>query len=329
MAMKIVTSICAAAVLASSMRTFADNYPSRPITVVSGMRPGGNVDVTARILAFSLNKQLGRPVIVNDRPGGDGTIGGSFVARRPPDGYTLLLASGGSITTLPEMFIPEHIPYDPLKDFVPVGIVQTVPYAIVVNSKGGYGANATLATLLAAAKQHPGAVTVGYGGMASLLALSYLEASAGVRFLTVPYVGGAPAIDDLLGGRINAFLSPLTGVITFVTDGSMKALALTGSKRSAALPNVPTVAETSPDLAGFEAVSFDGLFAPANTSPAVIATLSRALQGAVRAPVTVEKFYRLGLEPQTDTPQEFAEYIRRDIAKWRDVAAKAGIRAEE
>ena len=264
----------------------AQGFPNQPIKIVVPWPPGGNVDITARTLQHAFSEALGQPVIVDNRGGAGGTIGTAFVAKAEADGYTLLLGSTGTLTSGGAVF--KNLPYDPLKELVPVGPIQYVTMVLTAATKTPVS---NFKEYLAYAKSKPGQVSIASAGNGSSnhLTLEMMMRQAKVQLVHVPYKGSGPAINDLLGSQVESMMDQMNASIEHIRNGRIKALGITALKRSPLLPNVATLDEQG--LSGFESGTFTGLFAPAGTPPAVLDKLHAALQKAL-ADDTVRKRYQ-------------------------------------
>lgn len=298
-------------------------YPSKPIRLVTGYPPGGNVDITARVIAASFNEQFGQPVIVDNRPAVHGVISGLIVSKAAPDGYTLLVASSGQITA-PSEPNPD-MTYDYVRDFAAIGMVQAGPY-ILASSARSPVARLNLAELFAYSRERPGKVTVAYSGIATRLALELMNTMVGIRVLPVPYKGAGPAVTETIGGQVDTTITQLIGAIGALRDNRLRGLAVTTMRRSSVTPNIPTFDESG--LKGFEAATFVGVLAPAATPPAIVKTLNAAIAKIVATPSIQERFRDMGSDTIATTPEQFSAMIRRDIEKWKKVAQAAGIKGE-
>ncbi len=321
--MKITKLVCAICVALWASHAAAQAYPAKAIRLIVPWAPGGNVDITGRIMGAALTESLGQIVVVDNRAGGGGTIGSSMVAKAAPDGYTLLMGSSGSVTAGPAVYA--NMPYDPVKDFAPVGMVQIVPMIVVINPKVPVN---NLKELIALAKERPGKITMASSGTGSSnhLAIELFNTMAGVKFIHVPYKGSGPALAELLGGQVETMIDQLTSSIGFIREGRLKAIAVTTNVRSSVMPNVPTLDEAG--LKGFEANTFTGILAPAGTPPAVVDRLHADIVKALRTATVKEKFQNLGADPQERSVRDFGDFIRADLDKWKKVGAAAGVRVE-
>jgi tripartite-type tricarboxylate transporter receptor subunit TctC len=321
--MKSTIGITACALALCTAHAAAQTYPSKSIRLIVPWAPGGNVDITGRIIGAALTESLGQIVVVDNRAGGGGTIGASMVAKSVPDGYTLLMGSSGSVTAGPAVYA--NMPYDPVKDFAPVGMVQIVPMIVITHPK--VPAN-NLKELIALAKERAGKITMASSGTGSSnhLAIELFNTMAGVKFIHVPYKGSGPALAELLGGQVETMIDQLTSSIGFIREGRLKAIAVTTNVRSTVMPNIPTLEEAG--LKGFEANTFTGILAPAGTPKPVIDRLHADIIKALRTATVREKFQNLGADPQERTVRDFGEFIRADLDKWKKVGAAAGVRVE-
>ena len=253
----------------------AQEFPNKPVRIVVPWPPSGNVDITARTLSPAFSEALGQQVIIENRAGAGGTIGTAAVVKSPADGYTLLLGSSGTVTSGPAVF--KNLPYDPLKELVAIGPIQSVPIVLTAAPKTPVS---TFQEFVALANAKPGGVSVASAGSGSSnhLALELLMRMANLKLLHVPYKGSGPAITDLLGSQVEAMMDQLTASIGHIREGRIKPLAISSPKRSPLLPNVPTFDESG--VKGYEAATFTGIFAPSGVSPEVVQKLSSALKKA-------------------------------------------------
>ena len=302
---------------------FAQDYPSKPIRIVVPWPPSGNVDITARTIAPALGEALGQQVIVENRAGAAGTIGSAAVARSAPDGYTLLLGSSGTITAGPAVF--KTLPYDPVKDFVAVGGIQSVPIVLTAAPKTPV---TNYQEYVALAKKKDGQLSIASAGSGSSnhLAIELLIRQANLKLLHVPYKGSGPALTDLLGSQVESMMDQLTASIGHIRDGRIKALAISSRKRSPLLPEVPTLDESG--VKGYEASTFTGIFAPSGVPPVVLDKLSSSLRKALLNDAVRERYRQMGVELIETSQAEFAAYVRDDFDKWRRVAREGNIVVE-
>jgi tripartite-type tricarboxylate transporter receptor subunit TctC len=298
-------------------------YPTRAITLIVPYAAGGGNDVMARIVADKMSAALGQQIVVENRGGAGGSIATRQVAKSEPDGYTLGLGGTGTLAIDPTLY--SNIGYDPRKDFAPVGLIATSALVVLVHPS--IPAH-SVKELIALAGKEPGALNYASAGSGSGIHLgSELFASmAGIKLTHVPYKGSAPALTDLLGGHVAIYFSSLPPAIGLVKDGKVRALAVTGAKRSAVFPDLPTVAEAG--LPGYEAVLHYGIVAPAGTPGPVIEKLNQALQTALANEDVKAKIAADGAEPLPSTPAEYAADIDREEAKWSEIVRKSGAKAD-
>jgi len=300
----------------------ADSYPVKPVRLVTPFPPGGGTDILARALAPRMSESLGGSVIVENRSGAGGLVGIEAVARAAPDGYTLLLVSG-SLTIIPSLF--PNVRYDPVKDFTPVTLATRQPYIAVVHPSLPAK---NIRELIALARARPGQVTyasAGSGG-AGHLGMELLKTMVKVNIVHIPYKGSGPALIDVLGGHVSLMFASAPSAMPHIKTGRLRALAMTGSQQSAAVPGVPTIAESG--LPGFETYGWYGVLAPAGTAPPIIARVHGAIIKAMAAPEVMERIVADGSEAVAGTPEQFADYIKRDIPKWAKVIKESGARAD-
>jgi tripartite-type tricarboxylate transporter receptor subunit TctC len=301
----------------------AIDYPTRPITLIVPYAPGGGNDVMARGVAEPMSRTLGQRIVIENRGGAGGSIGTRQVATAAPDGYTLGLGGTGTLAIDPTLY--PNAGYDPRKDFAPVGLIATNPMIIVVNPSVPAQ---NVQELIALAKARPGKLNYASAGTGSGIHLGTVlfTQAAGIELTHVPYRGTGPALTDLLGGHVTLFFSSLPSAVGLVKDGKLRALGVTGLKRSAAFPNVPTVAEQG--LAGFEAVLHYGIVAAARTPLPIIVKLNTALREALGDASLAKRFAAEGAEPLATTPEEYAADIDREENKWSALVKSSGAKAE-
>ena len=299
----------------------AQGFPARPIRMIVPYAPGGNVDISARIVGPGLGELLGQTIIVENRPGGGGNVGAGLVAKATPDGHTLLVGSSGPLSVNPVVF--KDIPYDSVKDFAPVSLVQIVPLVLLVSPKFTVR---SVKELIDRAKAQPGKITIASAGTGTTnhFAIELFSAMTGAKLLHVPYKGSGPALSELLGGQVNTMIDQLTSSMGFIKDGKLKVIAVTAAKRVSALPDVPTLAESG--VPNYEASTFLGILAPAGTPRALVAKLNAALRKVVDTPAVQERFRGLGADPGGSTPEQFAKMIRDELNKWRSLAQSAHLK---
>ena len=301
----------------------AQDFPTRPVRIVVPWPPSGNVDITARTLAPAFSEALGQQVIVENRAGAGGTIGTAAVVRSPADGYTLLLGSSGTVTSGPAVF--RNLSYDPLRDLVAVGPIQSVPIVLTVAPKT---LASTFQEFFSLVKAKPGQVSIASAGNGSSnhLAIELLMRQANLKLLHVPYKGSGPALTDLLGSQVESMMDQLTASIGHIREGRIRALAISSLKRSALLPNVPTLDELG--VKGYEASTFTGIFAPAGVPQSIIDKLSTALRKALAVESVRERYRGMGVDVMDMGQAEFAAYVRADYEKWQRVAREGNIVVE-
>jgi tripartite-type tricarboxylate transporter receptor subunit TctC len=294
------------------------NWPSRPIRIIVGFAAGGSTDVTARVVAQALSERLGQQVFVENRPGAGGNIGAETVAKADPDGYTLLLTTNGTLAANPSLF--KTLPFNVKKDFAPIALTARIPNLLVVNPS--VPAN-DVADFIAYAKANPGKLNFGSSGNGTSLHIAgeLFNVLAGVNMTHVPYRGGALALTDLLGGQIQVMFEPLVEVIQQVRAEKVKALGVTTVKRSALLPDVPTIAESLP---GYEITAWNGLLAPAATPADIVTRLNRATNDALHSREVQEKLAEQGSEPAGGTPAEFGAFLDSELIKWKKLVEISG-----
>ncbi len=326
MDLKKIFSTTAAALLALAFAagSHADDergYPSKPIRIIVPYGPGGSTDVVARILAPKLTQLLGQSVVVENRAGANAIIGSEVVAKAPADGYTLLAASNGNAVNVS---LYKKLPFDMVKDFVPVVAVASMPNVIAVHPSQPMH---TLADLIAAAKKDPEALSYGHAGVGSSQNLSgeLLKIMADVKIRPIAYKGGGPAVTDALGNHVPVVIAGLPAIAQFVKSGQMRALAVTSAKRSPQLPDVPTVAEQG--YPGYDQVFWVALVAPKGTPPAIVAKLNREVNAALESPEVVQALAQQGAQPTGGSDAQLAKFIREEIDSSAEVIRKAHIQA--
>jgi len=302
----------------------AQDYPSRPITLVVPYAAGGGNDVMARIVAEKMSKSLGQQIVIENKGGAGGSIATRQIARAAPDGYTLGLGGTGTLAINPTLY--PNVGYDPRRDFAPVGLIATSALVVLVNNTIPAK---TIPELIALAKSEPGRLNYASAGVGSGIHLGaeLFATMAGIKLTHIPYKGSSPALADLIGGHVAIYFSSLPPAIGLIRDGRVRALGVTGPQRSPLLPDLPTVAEAGP-LPGYEAVLHYGIVAPAGTPRSVIAKLSAALTAALAEPDVRERIAADGAEVASMTPVEYAADIDREETKWSALIKKLGLRVE-
>lgn len=297
-------------------------YPEQPVRVVVPFGPGGGADITIRIMSEPLRAQLGQPIVVDNRPGGSTIVGTDFVAKARPDGYTLLISTS-TLTINPSLHA--KLPYDSLKDVQPVTLIASTPYVFVVHPSLPVR---SIGELIKLAKRSPGQLTyasVG-NGSATHLATEMFSARAGISMVHVPYKGSAPAVGDLVAGHVTLYIGSMPGSMPQARAGKLRALAVTGAARTAAAPDLPTVAESG--LPGYEFNSWYGLFAPGGTPRAIVERLNDAVGKVLTQPAVRERLAADGNEPVGMPADAFASVIKADMAKYAAVVRTAKIRPD-
>ncbi len=312
---------CAAIALACVGAAQADNYPTRPVTIVVPFTPGGSTDILARYEAEVLQRQMHGTFVVDNKPGAGGEIGIGYAARAVPDGYTLLHAPS-VITLLP--FLKKHVSYDLAKDFDPITVVGLTQFGLVVNP--GLHID-TVAQLIARAKAHPEELTFASAGVGTPHQIfgELFKTMTGVNIRHIPYKGSIPGLTDVASGVVSMEFTDLAPAMPLIQAGKLKLIALLGGKRDPDMPNVPTVGETVP---GYVAQSWQGLFARAGTPKPILGDIARYLAADLKRPETVAKFKAIGIVAQSDTPEEFRAFIASESAKWGKVIKQAKIEAQ-
>ena len=299
----------------------AETFPTRTVTIVVPFSAGGSTDTFARLVATNLQGQFGQPFVVENKPGASGNIAASYVARSAPDGYTLFM---GTSTSIANMSLFKNLNYDMLTDFVPVSQTVYTPLVMIVNPNSPAK---TFQDFLKMAKEAKQPLTYGSGGSGTSqhLAGALFENLADVKMVHVPYKGAAPAVTDLMGGQIDVMFSPLVDAIGYIRGGKLRALALTTPKESAQLPGVPTLASA---LAGFDVPTWNGIFAPAKTPPAIVDALSKAIQKAMREPDMIKTVEGQGSDPVGSTPAEFKSFVEKEQKVWQRLVEISGAKVE-
>ena len=313
---------CILAALAA-FQACAQDYPAKPIRIVVPFSPGGVADNSARVVADSLGERLGRPILVENRPGASGNIGTQAVAQASPDGYTLLLGFDGTMVINPHVF--PKIPFDTLKDFAPVTKLGDATLILVAHPSVPAR---NLAEFIAHAKARAGSFAYGTSGTGGTphLAGELLKLRTGIALEHVPYKGGGQAITDAVGGQIPLVFTAIATAQQYVRAGRLVGLGVPGARRSAALPEVPTFVESG--LPGFDVSSWTGIFAPAATPRPVIDRLQRELAAVLRTAFVRERYAVLGIEPVGNSSREFGDQVRADLARWEKVVRAANVRLE-
>jgi tripartite-type tricarboxylate transporter receptor subunit TctC len=318
-ALVLLTAVITAIAAPFTFAQGAANYPTKPVRLVVPFPAGGTTDILARAVAQKLSEAWGQQVIVDNRPGAGGNIGSDLVAKSKPDGYTLLMGTVGTHAINPSLY--KNMPYDHVKDFVPVILVAGVPNVLVVNPSLPVH---SVPELIAYAKANPGKLNFASSGNGTSIHLSgeLFKAMTGVEMTHVPYKGSAPALTDLIGGQVQLMFDNLPSSLPFIKAGKLRALAVTSGARAAALPDLPTLAESG--LPGFEASSWFGVLAPAGTPRDIVAKLNGAIAGWLASPEAKEKLLAQGAIAAGGAPEDFARHIGAETSKWAKVVKASG-----
>jgi tripartite-type tricarboxylate transporter receptor subunit TctC len=309
----------AAALPAVSRMARAQAYPNRPVRIIMGFAPGASGDIAARVLAQALGRLLGQQFIVENRTGAGSNIATTFVARAPKDGYTLLQ---GTVANTINPVITPNLPFDFAKDFAPISLFTTLPNIVVTNPSLGVR---SVQELIKLARDKPDQLSYGSAGVGGISHFSgvLFNAMAGIKLVHVPYTGTAQAATDLLGGRLQVMFSPASTVLQFIAEGKLVALASTGLRRASAAPDLVTISESG--LPGYDTSGWFGLLAPAGTPRDIIERLADACNEAAKSPDVIATLAVQGFDMAGGSPEEFAAFIRDDLAKWTRVAGAAGL----
>ena len=315
--------LLALALAAAALPAWAQSYPSKPVRVIVTFPPGGTPDIYGRIMSTELSKAWNQSVVVENRSGAGGTIGTDFVAKSAPDGYTLLFAADASITIAPHLY--SKIPYDPQRDFAPIVNVTAGPFVLMANP--AFAPN-NVKDLIALVRAQPGKISYassGAGGQQHL-AMESIRAMAGnMDMINIPYKGFGQGIADVLANQVPLIFGGITASIQFTRSGKLKALGVTGPKRSKALPDIPAIAETLP---GFDITAWYGFMAPAGTPREIVKKIHDDSVTIIRRPDFLERLDKDGIDPVANTPEEFAAQIKTDLARWASIVKAAGARLD-
>jgi len=298
-------------------------YPNKPVRLIIGFAPGGGTDVLARALAQQLTESLGQPVTVDNRTGAGGIIATELGAKAAPDGYTLLVGSAAGFAINPNLMA--KLPYDPVKDFTPIGLFATLSYAMVVHPSLPVK---SVKDLIALARARPGELNFGSAGSGSStqLAIEQFLMQAGVRMTHVPYKGNTPAMTALMSGEVAMVFDPVLTSLPQVKAKRIRALGVSTAKRSALMPDVPTIAEAG--LPGYESGNWFGVFGPANLPRAVVERLNAAINKAMTSPEMRERLQSQGAEPLSGSPDDLGRHVQRELAKYATIVKRAGIKLQ-
>jgi len=301
----------------------ADSYPVKPVRVLAPFPAGSGVDIVARLIGNPLSQAWGQTVVVDNRPGANGTIACELTARAAPDGYTLLLGNTSTLAMAPGLY--PRIAYDPVKSFAPITMIATSANVLVLHPSVPA---TSIQALIALARARPGQLNYGSAGTGNSthLAGELFKSMAGVNLVHVPYKGSPQLLTDLLSGQIQLSFLSLIASLPHIKQGKLRALGVTSLQRAAQLPELPTISEAG--LKGYEITVWQGIVAPAGTPQAIVARLNREITGILRTPETRERLAAQGLEPASDTPAQFGAHIAAEVAKWSKVIRQAGITAD-
>ena len=298
----------------------ADDYPSRPIRLIVPYAPGGGADAIGRIVAKRVSETIGQPIVIENRGGAGSILGTEAVKNADPDGYTLLVGQSGPISINPAVY--KNLRYDPVKDFAPVTMTTAYPYILVVNAKLPVNNLQEFVTL---ARSKPGEFNYGTTGVgaANHLVSELLSSRAGLKMTHIPYRGTALAVGDLLAGQVTMVFADAVSAMPHVQAGTLRALAVSSKNRAAIAPDIPTIAESG--YPGFDAIGWHGILAPARTPPAIIGRLNSEIVKALKDPATKSLLETQAMQLVGNSPEEFAAFIKQDIALWQDVATQANV----
>ncbi len=308
---------------ALSFAAHAQSYPNRPVRVIIPWPPGQATDLAARLVGEKLSQQLGQPFIMENRPGAGGSIGTDIAAKSPPDGYTLLAASSGPVSIMPSL---QKIPYEPLKDLAPISLIAAAPFALVVPANFP-ASNAK--EFLALVRASPGKYTFassGTGATAHMFA-ELFNSMAQLKVVHVPYKGSVPALTDVIGGQVAYAIETVAATGNFIKSGKLKTFGVTSARRSAALPDVPPLAEAA-DIPGYDCAAWVGYAAPAGTPREIVVKLAAEIQKAVQASDLRDRYVTLGMDTAFDTPDEMMAYMRHEQDRYASIIKSAGIKIE-
>ena len=311
------------ATLAITGNAAAQNYPTRPIRLIVPFAPGGNIDITARAIAPGLTDLLGQTIVVDNRGGAGGLIGTDLVAKSTPDGYTLVVASSGTLTVLPSLYA--KMPYDPVKDLAPITRLSYVPIVLVVHPNNPAK---SVKDFIAIAKSRPGKMIMASAGNGTTnqLAGELFQLETGAKFVHVPYKGAGPALIDLMGGQVDMLFDQLSASSNYIRSGKLHALVVAGEKRNTVIPDVPTMTESG--LKNCDAGTFTALMGPAGLSREIVTKLNVAGNKALGMQSTRDRFAAVGADILGGTPANLDTHIKQELAKWTRVAKAANIKLE-
>jgi tripartite-type tricarboxylate transporter receptor subunit TctC len=304
----------------ASLKAAPATYPTRPIRLVVPFAPGGNIDITARAIAPSLSETLGQTIVVDNRGGAGGIIGSDLVAKSLPDGYTLVVASSGTVTVAPSLY--SKMPYDPVKDFSSIASVSYVPIVLVINPQAS---PKSVKDFIAMAKSKPGQMTMSSSGNGTTnqLAGELFQIETGVKFIHIPYKGSGLALIDLMGGQVDMLFDQLSSSSNYIRVGKLRGLVVAGEQRNPVIPEVPTMTESG--LKNCDAGTFTAIMGPANIAPSVVKILNHAVNHSLTLRTTRERFNSVGADVLGGTAAQLDKNLRQELAKWMRVAKAANI----
>jgi len=318
--MKIARIVAVVLLCSAAAGAWAQAYPSKPIHIVVGFPPGGGNDIIARLLGVKMQETWGQPVVIDNKPGANSIIAAEYVAKSAPDGYTLLVNATGGMSINPVLY--SKLPYDSLKDFVPISMVGSFPLVLVVNPSVPVK---SVQELIAYAKANPGKLNYSSGSTAFQVATEMFKQMTGTDLRHIPYKGSAASITAVIAGDVQMTIVDTPPSVVHIKSGRVRALGVTSAKRSGSMPEIPTVAETVP---GYEMALWIGLFAPAGTPREVTAKLNAEVVRIVHLPDVRARLDGMGVEPLGNSSEQMAEWIKREIAKFGPVAKAANIKVE-
>ena len=300
----------------------AQNFPTRPVRMIVPLAVGGPVDTVGRIVALQLSEQMKHQVVVDNRPGAGGSVGGEMLARAAPDGHTILMAANGTIAIAPHLIT--KLPFDAMKDFAPITLVGTSPQAMLLHLAVPAK---TVKEFIDLARSKPGSVNFASSGAGSTshLASELLMMMAKISMVHVPYKGAGPALTDLMGGQTQMMITGISSALPFITGGKLRAIGVTSTKRVSVLPEAPPISETVP---GYEVTTWYALYTTAKTPAPIIAALNRESVKAVNTPEIKARLTAAGVEAETSTPEQLAKMGREEVAKWGKLISAIGLKAQ-
>ena len=319
----VLAAILLAGLGSSHVQAQAEAYPSKPIKFIVPYVPGGSNDIIARLVGQRLGENLNTPMVIENHGGAGGTIGVEMAAKSAPDGYTIVIGHVGTFSINPALYA--KLPYNPQRDFAPIGLIAMIPNVLAINKDLPVK---SVQELIALAKKEPGKLSYGSGGNGSAahLAVEHFKNMAGVNIVHVPYKGTAPSLTDLMGGQVQMTITGLLPVMPFMKTGRLRVLATASPKRLKLLPDLPTIAESG--LPGYEAIQWYGLFTQAKVPATIVATLHDALGKAMKSPQVAERLAAEGGEPGEMSPEEFRKFLDQQAALWAGIVKVSGAKVE-